>query len=661
MVGGIQSFDICIVCALAEEAEAVINEFSDRCKVHFKQAFSKINGYEYQHATIKNNKREPLTVLIMWMPFTGPIETVNSVRSLLEEFRPRFVAMTGICAGYREKVTLGDLVAAAYAFHYEEGKVEADENGQDRLRPEWRTHGTAKRIVQYINKFTAWETPVAEMKQRMIGRELEKSERPRCLIAPIASGMAVQGNNPFPSLLEHNRKALFVDQEVAALYQTLNEFPDIYFLAVKGVCDYGDKDKNDDYHEYAGRASAIYLLRFIQAYVTNTTMPPRDDHQSQNQAGPPYPQVGIQNNSDGDVNIKQSQVNVAGGNIIVNYPLFKGVGSRRLFLASLVGLAVTGGIAWFALYHRAAAIGSTPLGTLVYTYRGHSDLVTALTWSPDSIRIASASADQTVQVWNAADGGQVYVYRGHDDFVYAVAWSPDGRRIVSGSSDGTVRVWDAVSGARISAYKGSANAVSWWSSVAWSPDSTRIASGANDGTVQVWYAENGGQIYTYHGHADGVKSVAWSPDGTRIASGSSDGTVQVRNAADGKLMYTYLGHSGAVETVAWSPDSKRIASGGRDNTVQIWDAVDGGHVSPCRGHTSSVEGVAWSPDGKRIVSGSLDATVRIWNAADGRQASIYTGHSVSIDAVGWAPNGTCIASGDGFPQHGAIQVWGAGD
>jgi nucleoside phosphorylase len=136
MIGEIQSFDVCIVCALAEEARAVIDEFSVRCKVRFAQAFSKVNAYEYQHTTINNNEGEPLTVLVISMPFTGPIETTNSVRSLLEEFRPRFVAMTGICAGHRGKVALGDLVAAAYAFHYEEGKVEADEYGQDRLRPD---------------------------------------------------------------------------------------------------------------------------------------------------------------------------------------------------------------------------------------------------------------------------------------------------------------------------------------------------------------------------------------------------------------------------------------------------------------------------------------------------------------------------------------------
>jgi len=36
-----------------------------------------------------------------------------------------------------------------------------------------------------------------------------------------------------------------------------------------------------------------------------------------------------------------------------------------------------------------------------------------------------------------------YTYRGHSDVVYAIAWSPDGKRIASGSFDKTVQVWVA--------------------------------------------------------------------------------------------------------------------------------------------------------------------------------------------------------------------------
>ena len=86
---------------------------------------------------------------------------------------------------------------------------------------------------------------------------------------------------------------------------------------------------------------------------------------------------------------------------------------------------------------------SLPLsvGPTLYTYRGHSGIVYAVAWSPDGKRIASGSADATVQVWDAADGSNMYIFQGHSDRVFAVAWSPDGKRIASGSADATVQVW----------------------------------------------------------------------------------------------------------------------------------------------------------------------------------------------------------------------------
>src|SRR5256885_986989 len=117
--------------------------------------------------------------------------------------------------------------------------------------------------------------------------------------------------------------------------------------------------------------------------------------------------------------------------------------SRRAVIIGMaaLGLAVAGGgmELWVFAPH--------PL----YTYGGHSESVNAGTWAPDGYRIASGSADGTVQVWDAADGGHAYMYHGHSDYylghaithaaVNSVTWSPGGTRIASGSSDKTVQVW----------------------------------------------------------------------------------------------------------------------------------------------------------------------------------------------------------------------------
>ena len=86
-----------------------------------------------------------------------------------------------------------------------------------------------------------------------------------------------------------------------------------------------------------------------------------------------------------------------------------------------------------------------------FIHRDHKSWVNGVAWSPISPRIASASNDQTVQVWHTSHGRElfpdnkvVFTYNGHTEWVRSVAWSPDGSRIASGAHDGTIRVWQAI-------------------------------------------------------------------------------------------------------------------------------------------------------------------------------------------------------------------------
>lgn len=190
-------------------------------------------------------------------------------------------------------------------------------------------------------------------------------------------------------------------------------------------------------------------------------------------------------------------------------------------------------------------------------------------WLPSGKHFAFCSSwdERCVDVRGAGLFGEVCSYKGHSQRVTALAWSPDGQWIASGSEDQTAHVWRAMSGQPLCIYTGHAGRI--WS-VAWSQDGQRIVSASDDGTVQVWSASQGQHLLTYANHTDVVTSAAWSPDGRWIASSGAEPLVHVWDTHSGQCLDLYLSHTDWVRSVAWSPDGQRIASAGGDMTVQVW-------------------------------------------------------------------------------------------
>jgi eukaryotic-like serine/threonine-protein kinase len=293
------------------------------------------------------------------------------------------------------------------------------------------------------------------------------------------------------------------------------------------------------------------------------------------------------------------------------------------------------------------------LGTTLLTYRGHHNYVYSVEWSPNGQYVASASNDDSVQVWNATTGVLLFSYS-HNGAANSVAWSPDGSLIASSGEDNVVRVVNANTGSNVIVYQGHTASVY---EVKFSPNSARVSSVSADKTVRVWDAQTGNTDQVYNGHASRVWTAVWSPDGSKIVSGGDDQKVRIWDVITGTTLLTYTGHSAPVRTVAWSPDGRYIASGGDDKTVQVWDAKSGNTLFTFRGHTDRVWAVDWSPNFTRLVSGSKDATAQIWDALSGNKLYVYRGHSDTVFDAAWSPgDGKRIVTGS---SDTTVQIWEA--
>jgi WD40 repeat protein/serine/threonine protein kinase/tetratricopeptide (TPR) repeat protein len=91
----------------------------------------------------------------------------------------------------------------------------------------------------------------------------------------------------------------------------------------------------------------------------------------------------------------------------------------------------------------AVVVRASRTGEILHTLIGHSADVVAMVFSPDGNRLATASFDRTVKLWDMRSGQAVFTLLGHTGGVVSVAFSPDGNRIVTGGIDFTARVWNA--------------------------------------------------------------------------------------------------------------------------------------------------------------------------------------------------------------------------
>jgi WD40 repeat protein len=241
----------------------------------------------------------------------------------------------------------------------------------------------------------------------------------------------------------------------------------------------------------------------------------------------------------------------------------------------------------------------------------------AVAFHPKGHQFATGHVDQNIRIWDAA-GKELHSWYGHGIAVSALAYSPDGQRLASAGADNLVKVWTldkpGASPLTLTGHNGPL------SSVAFRQDGKHLASAGSDMLVKLWKLEGdtGKEMQTYRGHTGWVTSVAFSQDGYYLASASVDRTIKIWEITDREIPLQ-AEHTGSVITAAVSPDGKTIASGGDDKTIKLWDIETGAERLTIPAHNDQVLSVAFTPDGKSLVSSGADKTIKFWDVGTGKE------------------------------------------
>ncbi|KAI0444617.1 WD40-repeat-containing domain protein [Xylaria telfairii] len=291
------------------------------------------------------------------------------------------------------------------------------------------------------------------------------------------------------------------------------------------------------------------------------------------------------------------------------------------------------------------------------TLGGHTGGATAVTFSPDSRILVSASWHNEVMLYDATTGAHRQTLNVQEcSRINSLAISPSGETLaigVTGEKD-HIQLWDMATGVCRLTFSGDTRGVE---ALAFSPDGNILASASEDYSLRLRHLENNSMCYQMlKGHTGEVRTIAFAPNGT-LVSGSRDGTIGLWDTATGVRTQTIEPQEGEIWTVAVSPDGHTIASGDERGVLSLWKVADGTRIiqSLEGGHQKIFASAVFSPDGKILASVGGQGNVQLWDlTSTALSCKTFEGHTDAVKVVALSSNGKMLAS---VSLDGTVRLW----
>ena len=255
------NYDIAILCALFDpELKSVLDLDCNWKKLDVPDDSTS----DYYKGTFQKNGEE-IKLVATYSPQMGMPASSLMATKLIDRFKPKYLVMTGISAGVKGKVNLGDIIVADNCWDYDSGKKIVEDNGLTKLIPDYKPLRLDPILSNSAKRFSTQSGVLADIKNKWRGPSPSTSLEVH--VGDLASGGSVVANSDvIQDLQQHARKILGVEMEAYGVYLAayFGRQPSPKAIVIKSVCDFADQSKNDDYQTYAAYTSANFFYQLAK-------------------------------------------------------------------------------------------------------------------------------------------------------------------------------------------------------------------------------------------------------------------------------------------------------------------------------------------------------------------------------------------------------------
>jgi WD40 repeat protein len=260
-----------------------------------------------------------------------------------------------------------------------------------------------------------------------------------------------------------------------------------------------------------------------------------------------------------------------------------------------------------------ARIWDAILGKLVRTIESRAnDTLFVLLYSVDGSRIIAGHHSGLIEIWDSASGRRQRALKGHTSIVHGLATDRSGRTLASTARDQTVRLWNLADGeGRVLAV-----AEACLLRPSWDLDGQRLAVPTANGEILVWDVSSGDLLARVRAHRGEASDVEISPDGLNAVSSGEDGVLRLWETRGWRPMWF-------ARAALWTPELELLTHTG-------WHALDSARqlvsVAPPSSHwlraVESAREAVQQPGGPICVAS--DSGLAIWDVLRDAQVLFET-------------------------------------